>query len=106
MSVRIARVKHASLATIAALEPLLSEVRLVPGIVERKPGTFYRKGSAFLHFHDDAAGTFADLKAHGAGFERTRVTSPGEQAAFLERVRAATGCTGAQGKRQRTKDCP
>ena len=50
------------------LEPLadlLASLRELDGLTERSPGTFYRKSNAFLHFHVDPAGLFADLKLDG-----------------------------------------
>jgi len=54
-------VKHATAPALATIEPLLAQIRRRPGLVERKAGVFYRRGRAFLHFHEDAAGMFADL---------------------------------------------
>ena len=59
--------KHAGPAALKRLAPLLTAVRRqAPGVTERKPGTFYSKGQALLHFHEDPAGLFADLKISGA----------------------------------------
>jgi hypothetical protein len=57
--------KHAGDVALDAIEPLLREVRLLPGLIEKKRGIFYRKSQAFLHFHEDAAGIFADIKLAG-----------------------------------------
>ena len=47
---------------------------------------FYRKSQAFLHFHEDPKGLFADLReAMGADFERFDVTA----AAGRDRLLAA-----------------
>jgi hypothetical protein len=69
--------KHAGPDALKALESLLQELRksLPAGIVERRPGTFYRQGEALLHFHEDPAGLFADLKAKG-DWERYPVSDP------------------------------
>ena len=58
-------------------------------LTERTPGSFYRKSSAFLHFHEDPAGLFADVKLNGSGFERFRVSTKVEQALFLKAVHMA-----------------
>ncbi len=79
--------KHAGAETVARLEPLLKGVRGLAGLRERRPGTFYRGSRAFLHFHEDAAGDFADLKV-GSDWERHRVTTASERSAFLRRARA------------------
>jgi hypothetical protein len=58
--------KHAGAATLETLAPLLRELRKSSAdVTERKPGTFYRRGEALLHFHEDPAGLFADLKVDG-----------------------------------------
>ena len=80
--------RHASPATLDALEPLLAEIRQVEGIVERKRGIWYHRSRGFLHFHEDPAGLFADLKT-GDDYERFRVATAAERRAFLARVRRA-----------------
>ena len=85
--------KHAGAEALDTIEELLAKVRRHPDLVERKRGTFYRKSSAFLHFHEDPGGMFADLKLDG-DFQRFRVSTRREQGAFLHRVAAALGDTG------------
>lgn len=48
--------RHATAETIKELEPLLDRLRSLPGLVEKKPGIFYRRSKAFLHFHEDLRG--------------------------------------------------
>ena len=78
--------KHASEQTLIGLEPLLASIRKLPGLRERSRGLFYRSGSAFLHFHEDPAGIFADLKA-GDDWERMPANSGSDQAALIRRAR-------------------
>jgi hypothetical protein len=78
--------KHAGLEALTKLERLLAEIRKYPALREKKPGTFYRGAVAFLHFHEDPAGLFADLKVDRA-FERSPVNTPAEHAALLRRMR-------------------
>ena len=75
--------KHAGPNTLATLEPLLRKVREHASLVERTPGSFYRKSKAYLHFHEDASGTYADIKLNPVGFTRVRATTPKEQAHLL-----------------------
>ena len=83
--------KHAGLRALDALEPLLDEVRRRPGLIERKRGVFYRKGKAWLHFHEDPKGLFADLK-DGSDWTRIEVTGAEGQAALLRQLdRQAAG---------------
>jgi hypothetical protein len=78
--------KHASPATLAALHPLLEQLRLQPHLVERRPGTFYLKARAFLHFHEDPTGIHADIRLDGVDFCRFGVTTAADQAALLAAV--------------------
>ncbi len=84
--------KHAGPATLDLIEPLLAEVRTREGLKERTRGIFYRKGRSLLHFHEDAAGIFADLAvatAGGQGDLRLRVSTRAEQAALLQALDSA-----------------
>ena len=83
--------RHATPATLDALEPFLAELRGFTEIREKKRGTFYRGSSAFLHFHEDPAGLFADVKLAGAEFTRMRASTGAERRAVLRAVRAALG---------------
>ncbi len=78
--------KHAGPAALEALAPLLGLLRARTDLVERTPGCFYRRAQAFLHFHEDPEGLFADVKLEGKRFTRLRVSTPAEQAALWERV--------------------
>jgi hypothetical protein len=78
--------KHAGPDTIAKLHPLLERLRKRILLVERKSGTFYLKSRAFLHFHEDPAGIFADVRLDGAEFTRLRVTTAAEQSMLLTLV--------------------
>jgi len=80
--------KHAGGATLARLGPLLEDLRKCELLREKNPGIFYRKAVAFLHFHEDPAGIFADLKM-GTNYQRFRVSSRAEQRKFLTLVHRA-----------------
>lgn len=77
--------RHASATALDELEPLLQRLRGLPGLVERSRGVFYRRSRAFLHFHEDPAGLFADVRL-GHDFERFRVQTDDERAALLDRI--------------------
>lgn len=81
--------KHAGADTLRQLEPLLRRLRSIPKLVERKPGTFYLRSSAFLHFHEDPAGVFADIKLNGTSFERMPLRGEKDCEALFERATAA-----------------
>jgi hypothetical protein len=70
------------------MEALLAELRGLSQLRERKRGYFSRGSRAFLHFHEDAGDLYVDVRL-GSKFERMKVTSRGEQADFLSRVREA-----------------
>ena len=82
--------KHAGPQALDELEPLLREIRKleIEGLIEKKRGTFYHRGSAMLHFHEDPLGFFADLKVDGE-FTRLAINTKREEAAFLRRARSA-----------------
>jgi hypothetical protein len=79
--------KHAGPQTLEAIEPLLEKLRTILGLVERKRGIFYRGATAFLHFHEDPAGMFADLRS-GDDFERYAVNTQPEIARLLDAAQA------------------
>ena len=86
--------KHAGPASLDALEPLLAEIRprvaIDPKIVEKKRGSFYRRGKAWLHFHEDPAGIFVDIRAaDGKDFDRLKLDETVE-AEVLARIAALT----------------
>jgi hypothetical protein len=78
--------KHAGREALDRLAPLIEELRSTAGLVEKKPGIFYRKSKAFLHFHEDPSGLYADIRVSDE-FERRRVETAKERAAFLSLVR-------------------
>ena len=86
--------KHAGPRALETIEPLLERLRTIPGLTERKRGIFYRGATAFLHFHEDPAGMFADLR-RDADFERYAVNTRHEIAALLRAVRAAASKPGS-----------
>lgn len=79
--------KHASDAALDRLDALLAEVRQCQSLTEKKRGIFYRKSKAFLHFHEDPIGLFADLR-HGDDWQRFPVNSSAEYEALLQALRA------------------
>jgi hypothetical protein len=82
-------VRHARAEDLVVIEPVLAQIRRHPELTERSPGTFYKKNQAFLHFHEDPAGLFADVRLSPGPFTRMRVTTTAEQKAFLAAVRKA-----------------
>ena len=83
--------KHAGASTLEALEPLLRQVRERYTLTERTPGSFYRKSKAYLHFHEDPSGIYADVKLSGAEFTRVRATTPQEHEHLLALIAESLG---------------
>jgi hypothetical protein len=82
--------KHAGPAALDTIEPLLATIRQAGGLKEKSRGIFYLKSKAFLHFHEDPAGMFADIRAaDGKDFDRIKVDDPVGAKDLLDRVRAA-----------------
>ena len=83
---------HATAADLQALLPLLRQLREIKGLREVKPGIFYHRSVAFLHFHVDAGALVADLKkAGGGGFDRYPTDRPASQRKLVEDARRRAG---------------
>jgi hypothetical protein len=79
--------KHAGRTTLELLEPFLAELRQRhPRLREKSNGSFYVKSKGYLHFHEDPAGIFADVKLDLVEFTRFRATTAKEQQALLARI--------------------
>ena len=81
--------KHAGASALDSLEPLLAQIRGLPGLREKARGVFYWKGRAFLHFHEDPKGVFGDVRDDGGvDFDRFEVTGASGQTALMSAARA------------------
>ena len=80
--------RHAGERALDRLEPLLTELRAFPELREKKRGTFYRGSRAFIHFHEDPTGLFADVRFRD-DFERFDVTTVARQKKLVHDVRSA-----------------
>lgn len=81
--------KHATPAALDRLEPVLMELRRLGLLREKNRGTFYRGAHAFLHFHEDPSGLFADVRLAPGPFTRLRVSTEAERRRLLAAVRRA-----------------
>jgi len=80
--------KHAGGAALDQLEPLLARIRACGVLRENSRGIFYLKSRAVLHFHEDPAGIFADIRdGDGKAFDRLKLDAAAE-AEILARVAA------------------
>ena len=75
--------KHATPAVLDTIEPLLAEIRKRTTLREKSRGIFNYRSKAWLHFHEDPAGLFADLR-EGADFTRRAANSDAERCALLD----------------------
>lgn len=82
--------RHATPVVLDALEPLLAQLRRCDGLTERRRGVFYRRSAAFLHFHEDPAGFFADVRI-GPGWVRLPATTAADRRSLLRQVRGQLG---------------
>jgi len=82
-------VRHITPERVHELDGVLPRIRAFDELTEKKPSTFYKKSVAFLHFHEDPAGLFADVKLDGRTFTRMRATDPDEQDALVAAIEVA-----------------
>jgi hypothetical protein len=81
---------HASEKTLVNYSALLTSLRKIEELNEKRPGVFYRKSKAFLHFHEDPSGLYADLRLNvDEEFVRMRVESRAEQSTFISTITSA-----------------
>ena len=73
-------------STLHSLSPVLDVLRTHPALREVRPAEFALDGKEFVHFHEDSDGLFADVRLKNEGRVHMPVSSPAEQAEFLERI--------------------
>ena len=79
--------RHARPDDLVAIAPLLERLRAFDELVERTPGSFYRRSTGFLHFHVDGDDYYCDVKLSGPTFDRMRATTKAEQRKLIAAVR-------------------
>jgi hypothetical protein len=77
--------KHATDEGLLPITDLLDEIRREARVKERGTGIFYSRGKAFLHFHEDPRGIFADIRGPD-DWERFAVSDQPGQASLLARM--------------------
>jgi hypothetical protein len=82
--------KHAGDETLDSLEHLLVEARKYTALRERKRGAFYMRSVGILHFHEDPAGIFADLKVDGE-WQRLPVNTKAEERSLMSMLATVAG---------------
>jgi hypothetical protein len=89
---KVPTMAHATAEALKPLLPLLRQLREIKGLKEVKPGIFYCRGIAFLHFHDDAGALMADLKKPGGvGFDRYALDTPPAQRKLVDDAKRRAG---------------
>jgi hypothetical protein len=85
-----AGVKHAGSEALDRIPGLLDALRALPVLKEQRPGVFYLRSKAFVHFHEDGADVYADVRPAGeASFSRLKVTGVTGQRQLLRIARKA-----------------
>jgi hypothetical protein len=79
--------KHASQIALDQIGELLAGLREFGELKEKGRGVFYVNSKAFLHFHEDPAGLFADLRV-GSDWERCPVNTRAERKSLLVKINA------------------
>ncbi len=78
--------RHARPADLDRLDDVIAALRALPTLIERARGVFYRRGRAFLHFHEDAGALYADVRGE-TDFDRFPVTTAAQRRSFLAEAR-------------------
>jgi hypothetical protein len=71
--------------TLACITPLLEVLRAYPELHEVRPTAFHLHDRDFIHFHDEPAGIFADVRL-AKGRVRLPVSTHAEQSECLARI--------------------
>lgn len=80
--------RHARDEDLVPLADVLTSLRATESLTETRPGIFYRRSKAFLHFHAHDDDLYADVRTdEREGFVRVRVTTKAEQRRLLSSVR-------------------
>jgi hypothetical protein len=95
--------KRAGPDALARIAPLLAELRARDALRERRLGVFELKSCAFLHFHDDPSGIFADVRL-AEGFVRLPVTSSSQQSDLLDRIDDCLSTVESRGTERRRQE--
>ena len=83
---------HASPEALQPLQALLRQLREIKSLKEVRPGIFYSRGAAFLHFHDEGGSVAADLKKPGgSGFDRFAVDTAPAQRRLVDAAKLRAG---------------
>ena len=79
--------KHAISQSLNTIKALLKTIRKLKELKEKQTGIFYKSSQAFLHFHKDPKGLFADLKIKDK-FKRFPVNNATEKKNLIMKIKA------------------
>ncbi len=83
--------KHAGPDALRRLALIVEGLRGLPGLREPRPGVFYRRSRAFLHFHEHGEALYADVRtADDRDFDRFKVDEA-DPAGFVAFIAARLG---------------
>ncbi len=82
--------KHATDIALDKLTNLLHQLRAFALLPEKKRGVFYLQSKAFIHFHEDPEGLFADLRT-ASEWRRLPVTTQAQQNTLIGQVNSVLG---------------
>jgi hypothetical protein len=73
---------------LAQLQELIRQMRAIPQVREKQPGTFHLLGQLFAQFRDDDGKLTADLrKASGSGLDRLPIATSPDQRKFIDEAK-------------------
>ncbi len=73
---------------LARLQELIRQLRAIPQVREKQPGTFHLVGQPFVHFHEADGKLVGELrKASGTGVDRLPVETSPEQRKFVDEAK-------------------
>ena len=81
---------HCPFELLDDLADVFAELRTWPGVAEKKPGVFYVKSQAFLHFHvSEGERRHADVKSRTGWvpYDLPRPATESKRRAFLRELR-------------------
>jgi hypothetical protein len=79
---------HATPEDLSALTALLRQLREIKGLTEKRPGIYYYKANAFIHFHNNESVIEADMKkVPGSGFDRYAVGTAEQQRKLVDEAK-------------------
>ena len=77
--------KHASTKALDCIKDILTKLKKYKSLKEKQKGMFYKNSEAFIPFHEDLKGIFADLNIKNK-WERLLVSTKSGKDHFLKKA--------------------